>query len=51
MAEEQRQAPGADPDALAQQAARLAERVTLLGEYLDPQAIEARVAEYLGGAA
>ena len=45
MAEEQRQAPGADPDALAQQAARLAERVTLLGEYLDPQAISARVAE------
>ena len=45
MAEEQRQAPGADPDALAQQAARLAERVTLLGEYLDPQAVEARVAE------
>ena len=45
MAEEQRQAPGADPDALAQQAARLAERVTLLGEYLDPQAISARVSE------
>ena len=45
MAEEQRQAPGADPDALAQQASRLAERVTLLGEYLDPPAIEARVAE------
>jgi len=45
VAEEQRQAPGADPDALAQQAARLAERVTLLGEYLDPQAISARVAE------
>jgi len=45
VAEEQRQAPGADPDALAQQAARLAERVTLLGEYLDPQAVEARVAE------
>ena len=45
MADEQRQAPGADPDALAQQAGRLAERVTLLGEYLDPPAIEARVAE------
>jgi len=45
VAEEQRQAPGADPDALAQQAARLAERVTLLGEYLDPQAISARVSE------
>ena len=45
MAEEQRQAPGADPDALAQQAARLAERVTLLGEYLDPQAISVRVSE------
>jgi len=45
VAEEQRQAPGADPDALAQQAARLAERVTLLGEYLDPQAISVRVSE------
>ena len=45
MAEDQRQAPGADPDALAQQAARLAERVTLLGEYLDPQTISDRVAE------
>jgi peptide chain release factor 2 len=45
VAEDQRQAPGADPDALAQQAARLAERVTLLGEYLDPQTISDRVAE------
>lgn len=45
MAEEQRQALGADPDALAQQATRLAERVTLLGEYLDPQTISDRVAE------
>ena len=34
-----------DPDALAQQAGRLAERVQLLGDYLDPDAIEARVAE------
>jgi peptide chain release factor 2 len=45
VAEEQRQALGADPDALAQQATRLAERVTLLGEYLDPQTISDRVAE------
>jgi len=45
MADESRTAPGADPDALAQQAARLTERVTLLGEYLDPVAIQARVAE------
>ena len=34
-----------DPDALAQQAGRLAERVQLLGDYLDPEVIEARVAE------
>ena len=33
-----------DPDQLAQQAARLGERVHLLGEYLDPEAIIARVA-------
>ncbi len=34
-----------DPDALAQQAGRLSERVQLLGDYLDPAALEARVAE------
>jgi len=34
-----------DPDALAQQAGRLSERVQLLGDYLDPEALEARVAE------
>jgi peptide chain release factor 2 len=36
---------GADPDALAQHAARLAERVQLLGEYLDPDALTTRIAE------
>ena len=36
---------GADPDALAQQAARLAERVQLLGGYLDPDALASRIAE------
>ncbi len=34
-----------DPDQLAQQAARLGERVELLGEYLDPDAIVTRVAD------
>lgn len=34
-----------DPDQLAQQAGRLGERVALLGEYLDPDATAARVAE------
>ena len=45
MSEEQRQPAGPDPDALAQQAGRLAERVALLGEYLDPNVLETRVAE------
>ena len=45
MSEEQRQPAGLDPDALAQQAGRLAERVALLGEYLDPNVLETRVAE------
>ncbi|MFZ4755024.1 MAG: peptide chain release factor 2 [Miltoncostaeaceae bacterium] len=45
MSEEQRQPSGPDPDALAQQAGRLAERVALLGEYLDPTVLETRVAE------
>ncbi len=45
MSEEQRQPAGPDPDALAQQAGRLAERVALLGEYLDPNVLEMRVAE------
>lgn len=34
-----------DPDELAQQAGRLAERVELLGDYLDPEALAARIAE------
>lgn len=34
-----------DPDELAQQAGRLAERVELLGDYLDPEALSARIAE------
>jgi peptide chain release factor 2 len=34
-----------DPDELAQQAGRLAERVELLGAYLDPDALAARIAE------
>lgn len=46
MSDDSTRAPvGADPDALAQQAARLAERVQLLGEYLDPDALASRVAE------
>ena len=34
-----------DPDELAQQAGRLAERVELLGDYLDPDALSARIAD------
>jgi len=34
-----------DPDELAQQAGRLAERVELLGDYLDPEVLSARIAE------
>ncbi|MGB0731367.1 MAG: peptide chain release factor 2 [Miltoncostaeaceae bacterium] len=34
-----------DPEELAQQAGRLAERVELLGDYLDPEALSARIAE------
>ena len=46
MSDDATRAPhGADPDALAQQAARLAERVQLLGGYLDPDALASRIAE------
>ncbi len=34
-----------DPDVLAQQAGRLAERVELLGGYLDPEALAGRIAD------
>ncbi len=40
-----RGASGADPDALAQHAGRLRERVTVLGAYLDPDHLAARTAE------
>ncbi|MSO44172.1 MAG: peptide chain release factor 2 [Thermoleophilia bacterium] len=43
--ESRRQAQAVDPDALAQQAARLCDRVQLLGEYLDPEVLEGRIAE------
>jgi peptide chain release factor 2 len=45
MSDDSRPSGGPDPDALAQHAARLAERVTLLGAYLDPGALATRVAE------